>query len=584
MKSLLINLIFLYSLTSLGQTTWTSKENFPGTSRKCSSSFTANNKVYLVGGLISTTESTKENWEYDPASDEWVEKEIFTGDARWDAFSFAIGEKGYVGGGVIGGNNSSQFTATVYEYNTATDTWDNVQGLPANRRQATGFAINGKGYVAWGYYGPNSSQKDASVLEYDPVLDSWTAMAPIPDIVDNAVVLDLPAPVYVDDDNAFLTGGNYPYGETWKFNPTNDSWTPVDTPSLRPYASFEVGGQGYLVAYENNSGWQGHIMKMDESLGEWVEFSDLPNDFNPIYGGELLANNPCGTIPLIMQSTNGVNKQFIADFFSATGPTLLCTSDQGTYTLSNVPAGASVSWIKSSNLTIISQSGNSLTVQAPSTNGTTGWVRPTITGTCGDVELGSQTVWIQNSATLTYQGAGVECMVPEKSYSFTPAIPAMSDVIQQVSINTNKLDAYIENGSVYVVNNSVSPGSSQSFTITLSLTDNNGCAITGTRTGVFYQPTPCNCGYDDPSCNGGGGPGGPLLVFPNPTEDEVTIEHKEKNDFDVWVYDFSNNLILSGTSKQGQLKKVLSGFGPGTYIILIETLDGKRYQTKVVKN
>ena len=269
---------------------------------------------------------------------------------------------------------------------------------------------------------------------------------------------------------------------------------------------------------------------------------------------------------------------------TVSGPTLLCTSAQGTYTLSNVPTGASVNWTKSSNLTIISQSGNSLTVQAPSTNGTTGWVRPTITGTCGDVELGSQTVWIQNSATLTYQGAGVECMVPEKSYSFTPAIPAMSDVIQQVSINTNKLDAYIENGSVYVVNNSVSPGSSQSFTITLSLTDNNGCAITGTRTGVFYQPTPCNCGYDDPSCNGGGGPGGPLLVFPNPTEDEVTIEHKEKNDFDVWVYDFSNNLILSGTSKQGQLKKVLSGFGPGTYIILIETLDGKRYQTKVVKN
>jgi len=40
-----------------------------------------------------------------------------------------------------------------------------------------------------------------------------------------------------------------------------------------------------------------------------------------------------------------------------TGPTLLCNNAQGTFTVSNVPAGTSITWSKSSNLTIMSGKG-----------------------------------------------------------------------------------------------------------------------------------------------------------------------------------------------------------------------------------
>jgi hypothetical protein len=225
-----------------------------------------------------------------------------------------------------------------------------------------------------------------------------------------------------------------------------------------------------------------------------------------------------------------------------------------------------------------------LTVQAPSTNGATGWVRPTVTGACGDVELDAHPIWIQNTATLTYAGAGIECYVVEKLYNYTPAIPANLEVIQQVTINTPKLDAYIESGMVYVVNNSVAPGSSQSFTITLTLTDNLGCSISGTRNGVFYQKTLCDCGYDDPTCGGSDGPPMQMIVFPNPTSDELIIEDKKSEDFDIWLYNSSNELVLKGSSKGGTIEESIKGLELGIYYLTIQMKSGERYQQKVIKN
>ena len=80
---------------------------------------------------------------------------------------------------------------------------------------------------------------------------------------------------------------------------------------------------------------------------------------------------------------------------SITGPSLLCTSNQ-TFTLNNVPAGATVSWSVSptSLFAVDNGSGTSFTTRA--TNATisgSGSVRATINGGCGNVVV-SRNTWV----------------------------------------------------------------------------------------------------------------------------------------------------------------------------------------------
>ena len=59
------------------------------------------------------------------------------------------------------------------------------------------------------------------------------------------------------------------------------------------------------------------------------------------------------------------------------GPTTVCTSNS-TFTLNNLPPGATVKWTKSGNLSYVSEQGNSYTVKASFTRSGSGWVEAEI--------------------------------------------------------------------------------------------------------------------------------------------------------------------------------------------------------------
>lgn len=82
------------------------------------------------------------------------------------------------------------------------------------------------------------------------------------------------------------------------------------------------------------------------------------------------------------------------------GPTYVCPSG-ATYTVNNVPAGCTVSWGKSDNLSISSPTGNPK-VFTPYGTGS-GWVQATIiSGTCGSVTLPRKDVWVAPGITGQY--------------------------------------------------------------------------------------------------------------------------------------------------------------------------------------
>src|SRR6187401_1926399 len=102
MKTSLLFAVLLFWL-SLAQAQWAQRTSFPGIARAKATSFTLNNKVYLVGGVTNTSVVLNEVWEYDPVTDTWTQLTPFPGPERYGAVSFIINNKAYI---ATGGNDN----------------------------------------------------------------------------------------------------------------------------------------------------------------------------------------------------------------------------------------------------------------------------------------------------------------------------------------------------------------------------------------------------------------------------------------------------------------------------------------------
>lgn len=75
--------------------------------------------------------------------DVWTEKTSFAGAKRIFATGFSIDGKGYLGTGLLG--DYTHFN-DLWKYNPVTDAWTQKASLPGSaRRNAVGFAIGNKG-------------------------------------------------------------------------------------------------------------------------------------------------------------------------------------------------------------------------------------------------------------------------------------------------------------------------------------------------------------------------------------------------------------------------------------------------------
>ena len=249
----------------------------------------------------------------------------------------------------------------------------------------------------------------------------------------------------------------------------------------------------------------------------------------------------------------GVRESFVdCDYLSqvcvlsptTTGSTLLCSSDQGIYTLSNVPAGAGVSWDKSLNLSIVSgQDSNPVTVQAtsPFISGL-GWVRASITGDCGVVELDQYDVWVGKPFTTTVNPDPEFCLGDRDSNYILPESPGADTYTLQS--NSSYLDVYPTNPSAGQQINFIA-SQAGNYTVTLSTT--NTC---GTSSGTIFVTVE--------SCGGGGGR--TFTAYPNPAFSTLTIEettnpsnwngvglNSYQNDATYVLYNSKSEEVSSGT-------------------------------------
>lgn len=139
--------------------------------------FVINGKAYVGIGDTYSSDPVKTLHEYNPTTDTWTKKAEFPGTARRGAVAFAIGGKGYVGTGAVTDNPPyNNYLDDFWEYDPATNKWTQKAKFPGGARAyASGFAVNGKGYIALGK--SNAEGNDGmkgDIWEYDPATNKWT--------------------------------------------------------------------------------------------------------------------------------------------------------------------------------------------------------------------------------------------------------------------------------------------------------------------------------------------------------------------------------------------------------------------------
>ena len=147
----------------------------------------------------------------------------------------AIGEVIYVAGG-FGGEDRLE------AYDTATDTWQTLAGMPEGRHHLMSAAYDGKVYA----FGGGSSLVDwrprPDAWVYDPANDSWAAIAPMPEprLAGAAVTMG---------DYIYIAGGTGGSKALLRYDPEQDAWTSLAEMSepREHTTATALGGKVYVL-------------------------------------------------------------------------------------------------------------------------------------------------------------------------------------------------------------------------------------------------------------------------------------------------------------------------------------------------
>ncbi len=194
---------------------WTMKSGYPNDHLIFPAVIVIGNSFYLVTGFQNAI--SKSVWKYSTVDDEWTQLNDFGGVKRGNATGFVINGTGYVGQGYD--FDDSSLLNDFYAYNSTNDSWTEISAPlnpSANLEGGVGFAVGGKGYIGLGRSGNQAPVKD--FWKYDPLDDSWAQFATYPG---NGV---FGVQSFVVGNKVYLINGNnednsQSFIEMWEFTP-----------------------------------------------------------------------------------------------------------------------------------------------------------------------------------------------------------------------------------------------------------------------------------------------------------------------------------------------------------------------------
>ena len=144
-------------------------------------------RLYLIGGDGPAYPVEA----YDPKTNRW-EKKAMAPSVMHHLQAVALNNKIYVLDAFYNGGFPNQLPmANPYCYDPATDSWQKLAGIPADRRRAGAgeAAYNGKLYLVCGITNGHSSGTNAMFDEYDPATDTWKILPDAPHIRDHSMAV-----------------------------------------------------------------------------------------------------------------------------------------------------------------------------------------------------------------------------------------------------------------------------------------------------------------------------------------------------------------------------------------------------------
>lgn len=254
---------------------WAQKADFGGTARYGAVGFSIDKMGYVGTGMsngffISYNVLNRDFWGYDPKENTWTQKSDFGGTVRWRATGFSLQGKGYVGTGYDEGKHGAwPFRSDFWEYDPATDKWSQKTDFPGKGRyDATGFCIGDKGYIGTGM----EYLLDGTIFEdfwaYDPLTDSWEQRADFGGgRVKGAIGFAIGNKGYLGTGSNFRFWPWTPTNEFWEYDPLTDSWLQIADAGIKP----RIFATAFVL---NNRGYMGTGSYADED-GRYLYYNDF---------------------------------------------------------------------------------------------------------------------------------------------------------------------------------------------------------------------------------------------------------------------------------------------------------------------
>jgi N-acetylneuraminic acid mutarotase len=232
--------------------------------------FTIGSKGYVCAGSAS-----KNLYQFDTVTGVWsIAGLVPEGMGRAFSMSFVANGKAYI----IGGDTAGYPVATVWQYdpNMQKGPWKRKADFPAGKRDAgVGFSINGAGYVGCGFDGGNVY---GDLWKYNDANDTWTIQPGVP-----GDPIIFPS-AFVVKNKAYIVGGGVPPSTTTEtkqvseFDPTSQKWT----------IKSSFGGAARQAAFAFGNGESGFVG--GGQSGYTTTFTDMWQ-YNPVSDKWALVGN-----------------------------------------------------------------------------------------------------------------------------------------------------------------------------------------------------------------------------------------------------------------------------------------------------
>jgi N-acetylneuraminic acid mutarotase len=224
---------------------WTFKNPIP-TGRGFTSGTVIDGKIYVTGGFPSHYSVTAANEMYDPETDTWTEMDTMPA-ARCGHATCTFNGKMYVFGG-LSVSPYGYANNNVYEYDPQTDTWTQKAGMPYENAFCGIAVLNDTIYLIGGttnFYEPPI----ATVMAYEPITETWAEKASLSSAraFMSACVVDGKIYIFGGTDENLLSIA-YNYVEV--YDPATNTWTAkADMPTGRfVLGTCLMSGKIYAVA------------------------------------------------------------------------------------------------------------------------------------------------------------------------------------------------------------------------------------------------------------------------------------------------------------------------------------------------